>query len=222
MWDAQDGVMYSVAKPSDVATIDIPGGWYGSRVYYQRTFPDQPGRIEIRSASWDGSDDRLIWEDGNTTAVSGRPVATGGGLLIATPSNWILVSPDGIASDMGPNTVGSVGAPILSPGGSLIAYDAGGQVFVASVQSPGAPLNAGIVYIGGFGAGFAFATSGEEVVVTSSSGMSLYSIYGDMLASAATSSQIAAPYWIEDSIYFLEIGSSTVLRALSASQLLAG
>jgi hypothetical protein len=33
---------------------------------------------------------------------------------------------------------------------------------------------------------------------------------------------IAAPYWIEDRIYFLELGETTTLRLISASAILGG
>ncbi len=216
-WDSETGSVYQVTPPDGVAVSDIPGGWFGSRFYYQRTFPDSPGLIEIRSASWDGSDDQLVWTGNEVYPVSARPLATATGLLIATSSNWLLVTPDGSSIDMGGNPYGSIGVPILSPGGSLIAYNAGGQVYVAWTDDPGVPINGGFPYDGGFGAGFAFATTGEEVVVSGSNRLTLYSIFGETLGSASATVPVAAPYWIEDRIYFLEIGSTTSLRVISAS-----
>ncbi len=219
-WDSETGSVYQVTPPNGVAVSDIPGGWFGGRFYYQRTFPDSPGLIEIRSASWDGSDDQLVWSGSEVYPVSARPLSITTGLLIATSSNWLLITPDGSSIDMGGNPFGSIGAPILSPGGSLIAYNAGGQVYVALTDNPGVPINGGFPYDGGFGAGFAFATTGEEVVVSGSNGLTLYSIYGSTLGSAPANVPVAAPYWIEDRIYFLEIGATTTLRVVSASAIL--
>jgi hypothetical protein len=149
-------------------------------------------------------------------------VVTGAGITIATSAGWLIVGPDGSVSDVGGAAFGSVGAPIVSPGGSLIAYSADGAVFVAPIESPGAPLGSGIPYAGGAGAGYAFATSGEELVVSSQGGLALYTIYGEPLASVDSSVPIAAPYWIEDRIYFLEVGDTTTLRVISASAILNG
>jgi hypothetical protein len=144
------------------------------------------------------------------------------GITIATSSGWLIVGFDGSTFDAGGAAFGSVGAPIVSPGGSLIAYNADGAVYVALIENPGVPLGAGIPYSGGFGAGFAFATSGEELVVSNGGGLALYTIYGEPLASVDSSVPIAAPYWVQDTIYFLEVGETTTLRTISASAILNG
>jgi type VI secretion system secreted protein VgrG len=221
-WDADSGQIFFGGAPSDRATADVPAGWLGDRYYYQRTFPDSPGEIEIHSAAWDGSDDQLVWSGTEVYPVNARPVATAAGITIATSAGWLIVGPDGSVSDVGGAAFGSVGAPIISPGGSLIAYSADGAVFVAPIESPGSPLGSGIPYAGGAGAGYAFATSGEELVVSSQGGLALYTIYGEPLASVDSSVPIAAPYWIEDRIYFLEVGDTTTLRVISASAILNG
>ena len=153
--------------------------------------------------------------------VTARPVATGAGITIATSSGWMIIGPDGSAAHVGGAAFGSVGAPIVSIGGSLIAYSADGVVYVAGINDPGSPLGPGILYSGGFGAGYAFATSGEQLVVSSAGGLALYTIFGEPLGSVDSGVSIAAPYWIEDRIYFLAVGDATTLRVISASAIFA-
>jgi len=219
-WDAQSGQVYFGGASSERAVSDIPAGWLGNRYYYQRTFPDSPGEIEVRSANWDGSDDQLIWAGTDVSPVTARPVVTELGITIATSAGWLVIGANGSVSNMGGAAFGSVSAPIVSPGGSLIAYSADGMVYVANINNPGSPVGTGIPYAGGFGSGYAFATSGEELVVSSAGGLSLYTIFGVSLGSAASSVTIAAPYWVEDRIYFLEVGDITTLRVISASSII--
>jgi hypothetical protein len=43
-WDAESGQIFIGGAPSERAVADVPAGWLDSRYYYQRTFPDSPGR----------------------------------------------------------------------------------------------------------------------------------------------------------------------------------
>jgi hypothetical protein len=149
-------------------------------------------------------------------------VAGAAGVLLATSAEWLLITAGGEAVSLGANPIGPVGAPILSPGEGLIAYSAGNTVYVAWSDNPGAPINGGVAFDGGIGAGFAFATSGEEVVVSGSGGLSLYTIYGEPLGQASGSLPVGSSFWIGDTIYFLALGQTTTLAQISASQIMAG
>jgi Putative zinc-finger len=220
-WDSESGSVYPVGIEVDGSVIDTPAGWVGDRLYYQRTFPDTPGRFQLRSANWDGSGDVLVYESGGVYPVSERPVAANGGIILADASRWLTIYPDGSSIEMESNVFGSVGAPILSPGGSLIAYDADGSVYIAGVDAPGSPYNAAIPYQGGLGSGYAFATTGEQIAVSEPGGLGFYGIDGTPLASASASSPISAPYWVNDQVYFLQIDSATSLKVASASDIYA-
>jgi hypothetical protein len=196
--------------------VDVPAGWLGDRIYYVRTFPDQPGVAELHSANPDGSDDAVVWTGENVTPVGQRPVATAGGILIPTQSSWLLVTPSGDVSNVGANHYGTVTAPTLSPGGSLVAYLAGGQVIVASVNSPGAPI-ASIPSTGSFD----WSPDGERLVVTDGSGVSMYTNDGALVMAIPNSTGvgIAAVGWTGDDIYLLESNPVTGLFLLPASAL---
>ena len=221
VWDGDTGSVFSIGAPADGTVVDTPAGWQGTRLYYQRTFPDQPGLIELHSANWDGSDDVVVWRAEGITPISERPVAFNGGFIIADASNWLIVYADGGQVTVGPQVFGSVGAPILSPGGSLIAYDADGGVYVAPVDNPGSPLGSPISFSGGSGSGYAFATSGEQIAVSQPGGFGLFDIYGGALGQAFGSNPLSAPYWIQDQVYFLDISSATSLKVASAREIIA-
>jgi Tol biopolymer transport system component len=196
--------------------VDVPAGWLGDRIYYLRTFPDRPGTAELHSATPEGNDDTVVWTGENVAPAGQRPVATGGGILIPMQSSWLLVSPGGDARNMGANPYGAVTAPTLSPGGSLIAYLTGGQVIVASVNSPGAAI-AAIPSAGSFD----WSPNGEQLVVTDGSGISIYTSGGAPIMSIANSSGvgIAAAGWTSDGIYLLESNPTTGLFLLPTSAL---
>jgi hypothetical protein len=143
-------------------------------------------------------------------------VATGSGMLIPTQSSWLLVSPGGDVSDMGANGHGAVTAPTLSPGGSLVAYLVGGQVIIASVNSPGAAI-ASIPSAGSFD----WSPDGEQLVVTDGSGVAIYTASGAPVMSIPNSTgvSIAAVGWTGKGIYLLESSPVTGLFLLPASAL---
>jgi type VI secretion system secreted protein VgrG len=216
-WDAETGDIYGGGEPSDQTVNDVPAGWSGSEYYYQRTFPDSPGEIEFHAASWDGSGDRLIWSSTDVYPVSARPVATDFGFMFATGSSWIGVAPDGGSWVVGSNPYGAIGAAILGPGRSLIAYTVGNEIVVAETSNPGAALGSSIPFTGGFD----FSSAGDQIVVANGSSLMIYSLYGDYVGSAGGSNLIGPPYWLDDTIYYLEQGPTTTLRTVSASEVVS-
>ncbi|MGE3798294.1 MAG: hypothetical protein AB7G88_10650, partial [Thermomicrobiales bacterium] len=215
-WDVETGVVHPGGAESDRTYSDTPAGWSGSRYYYQRTFPESPGEIEFHSASWDGSDDQTIWTSTDVVPVTSRPAATDDGFLIATNSRWILITTSGDAQDVGSNPYGSIGVVLVSPYRTLISYTVGGEIVIAPVNGPGSAM-AVLPFTGGYD----FSSSGEQIVISNGSTLELYSIYGEYLGSASGSAATGPPYWSDDTIYYLELGGSTTLRAVSASEILA-
>ncbi len=115
-------------------------------------------------------------------------------------------------SSLGENPYGFVGAPVLSPGGGLMAYSAGDQVIVAWTIRPGnavatAPFSAP--------GGYAFATSGEQIVISDGSSLHVISYEGDDLGTLSGNQPIGGVYWISDTIYYLQIGQDAALKSTS-------
>jgi hypothetical protein len=221
-WDVETGDFYTIGEPAETSVVDTPAGWQDTRVYYLRTILDSPGLMELRSANWDGSDDAFVWSGEGYQLSGDRPLAVAGGFLIPTDQGWLFVSTGG-----GETLYGSVGGyvqdAILSPGGSLFAYQLGNQVIIALVDQPDVPYGT-MPYVDGPGAGFSFATTGQQVAISDGQRIDLFSIEGNELGSAGsgTGMPIAGTFWIEDTIYFVQSGDNASLRSVSASAVQSG
>src|SRR5262249_13759751 len=155
---------------------DTPAGWtQDGQLLYLRTFPDDPGHAELHGCAWDGSDDQVLW-DGDLGPLLARPVATADGVWVVTGDGWVLLGLDGSVTDPQPNPWGAIGDPVASPFGSVIAFEAGGQIVVASADNPWLALGAPIP--DGGGGGFAFAPNGEHLVVADGAGLAIYDLDG--------------------------------------------
>jgi hypothetical protein len=125
----------------------------------------------------------------------------------------LLIGTDGSESDLGANPYGFIGAPVLSPGGGLIAYSAGDQVIVAWTETPGDAV--ATAPFGGASGGYAFSTSGEQIVISDGSELHVVSYEGDDLGTLGGNQPIGGVYWISDTIYYLQIGEDAALRSTS-------
>jgi hypothetical protein len=90
-----------------------------------------------------------------------------------------------------------------------MAYSAGDQVIVAWTTAPGtaaatAPFSAP--------GGYAFATSGEQIVISDGSSLHIISYQGGDLGTLAGNQPIGAVYWISDTIYYLQVGEDAALK----------
>lgn len=216
VWDRTDGQTYAVgADAGDSGPVaDTPAGWIGDQLYYVRSFPNETGRIELHRAAWNGADDELLWSEEGIELGGDWPMATHDGVVIPTTTSWLFIDIAGGESDLGPNAHGISGDPLLSDGGTLMAYPAGNQLIVAPVTSPGV-AQAVIPYDGV--SGFEFAPGGEQIVVADGTGMQIYSTQDGAVISGVTSDggvAIIAPYWDESGIRYLEIGETTLLKLI--------
>lgn len=213
IWDSESGHIDYIAASEDEPSNDLPIGGNGSTLYYLRTFPDRPGAMEIRSAATDGSDQESVWASDSTTLGGARPAWSDAGILLPTDSSWLLIDPNGDASDLGENPYGSVGVPVVSPGGGLMAYSAGDQVIVAWTDTPGTPV--ATAPFGRSTGGYAFSSSGEQVVVSDGAVLHIVSYQGEDLGSLGGNQPIGGVYWISDTIYYLQIGQNAALKSTS-------
>lgn len=216
-WDREEGSTYLAGGDTEElgAVVDIPAGWIDSSIYYLRLFPDEPGRMEIHQADWNGENDFVLWIGEGIELSGERPQTTLDGILIPTPSSWLFVDLAGVESNLGTNPYGYVSEPTLSPFGSLVAYASGGQLVVAPVVSPGAPQFE--IPYDGF-SGFDFSPDGAQIVVADGVSLSIYSTDdGSLLAVAGggDGGTNVFPEWTDEGIRYLEIGDNTSLRSVS-------
>jgi hypothetical protein len=137
-------------------------------------------------------------------------------VYLPTDSEWLFIDWAGGENSLGENPYGYVGAPVLSPGGGLMAYSAGDQVIVAWTETPGSAVST--APFSGQG-GYAFATSGEEIVVSDGSGLHVITYDGQDLGTLSGNQPIGGVYWISDTIYYLQIGEDAALKSSSLAAL---
>ena len=211
IWNSDTGDLASISPSDNEASDDVPIGGDGSAFYYLRTYPGN-GIVELRSATIDGSDNGVIWTSEAVTLAGARPLYSDSGVYLPTDSEWLFIDWAGNESSLGANPYGFVGAPVLSPGGGLMAYSVGDQIVVAWTNDPGtatatAPFSAQ--------GGYAFATSGEEIVVSDGSSLHVISYQGEDLGTLGGNQPIGGVYWISDTIYYLQIGEDAALQSTS-------
>lgn len=213
--DLTVGSIAYISQPEGVAAVDTVAGWTDRAYYYLRTFPDEPGRAELRQYSYIDESDLLIWSGEGVELFGARPISTAFGVLIPMPAGWLLVDASGNATDLGPNPYGYVGEGLASPGGSLVAFPIDGQLVVARSDDPGSAI--AVLPYPDPGAGFSFSPDGVRIVVSDGGSLSIYDAEtGAPLGSmgAGDGTRIAAPGWTGSGIYFLAEGETTELRLI--------
>lgn len=217
IWNSETGEL-SAIPPSDKASDDLPIGGNGSAFYYLRSYPDS-GIVELRSATIDGSDNGVLWTSDEVTLGAPRPLYSESGVYLPTDSEWLFIDWSGAQSSLGQNPYGFIGTPVLSPGGGLMAYSAGDQVIVAWTDRPGeATATAPFTPPGSY----AFSTSGEEIVISDGSSLYVVSYEGQDLGQLAGNQPIGGVYWIDDAIYYLQIGEDAALKSTSLGAIQSG
>ena len=94
------------------------------------------------------------------------------------------------------------------------------QVIVAWTTDPGTPSSTA-PFGEGFG-GYAFATSGEEIVVSDGTTLHVISYDGSELGTLDGTRPVGGCYWVSDTIYFLQIGEEAALRSTSLGAIQEG
>ncbi len=215
IWNSDSGDLNIIPPSENEASDDVPVGGDGTSIYFLRSYPSS-GILELRSATIDGSDNGVFWTSDSVRLGGVRPLYSESGIYLPTDSEWLFIDWDGNESSLGANPYGFVGAPVLSPGGGLMAYSAGDQVFVAWSTEPGAAVASAPYTQPG---GYAFATSGEEVVVSDGSSLHVISYEDNDLGSLGGNQPIGAVYWISDTIYYVQIGEDAALKSTSLAAL---
>ena len=220
IWNSNSGELSYIPASDAEASSDLPIGGNGTSLYFLRTFPDRPGAMEIHSATVDGSDEGAFWSSDSVQLGGARPVWSGSGILVPTESVWLQIDRDGNEIELGANPYGAVGPPVLSPGEGLIAYSAGDQVIVAWSTNPGVPV-ATAPFDAATGS-YAFATTGEEIVVSDGTALHVISYLGDDLGTLQGSQPVGGVYWLSGTIYYLQIGEDAALRTTNLQTIQAG
>ncbi|MDQ2683852.1 MAG: hypothetical protein M3Y37_10035, partial [Chloroflexota bacterium] len=216
IYDSQTGEVRRISDPDSAgAAEDIPAGWAGTAAYWLRVNGD--GTVAMMGYDVNTGETFTIWEGGERSLTGVRPVSTGDGFLIPTQSSWLRIGLDGSEAELGPNDVGITGEAFLSPFATLIAYPAGGQIVIAESAKPGIQVAAGIPYVDGPGSGFTWSPDGSYLAVSDGFSIQIYDYQGTFVSAVISESgvSIAAPQWLSDGLYYIELAPTPSLRRLT-------
>lgn len=217
LYDGDTGEVVVISDPAaDGAIQDIPAGWSGTAAYYLRETGDEASTVTLYAYDVNTGETTTVWTSEGVALSPGRPIPTGDGFLIATTQSWLLIGIDGSEANLGPNDYGLTGEGFLSPFGSLVAYPAGGQIIVADVSTPGIAIGQPLPYVSGVGAGFTWSPDGTHLAVSDGVSLQMYDTAGSFAGAAASAVgvTIAAPQWLDDGIYYVELDPTPSLRRL--------
>ena len=214
-----DSSIFSISDPSEASATDVPAGWVGATAYYLRTY--DTGRIELRA--WDaGSGVSLgpVWGADDAQLTGARPLQTNAGFLIPTPDAWLLVTPEGLAQEVGGNPFGFVGDGRLSPDGSLLAIATGDGLVIVDAGSPSSVV-ATLPYSETVGAGFSWSPDGTSLAVSDGASIAVYTPGGDLVGTATseTGVTVAGLQFQPDGIYFVQTSGEPSLRRFDPNRL---
>ncbi len=152
-------------------------------------------------SDWNGENAFLLWASEGVSLAAQAPAVVPGGFLLPTTSGWIRLDLDGTVTDLGAGVLPE-STVVTSPGGTLISFVANNQLVVADVTAPGTPLMT-LNLATGPAAGWAFAPSGEELVVTDGQRLAIVSIDGTIRAEGSLPEgwRVAGPLWTADGLY---------------------
>ncbi len=217
-WSPGSGIVTRLTTQDGVGGDhrDVPAGWVGGDLYYERTFPDESGgRVELRRVRGDGSNDALVWEDDGVQVTSAHPFPVSGGFAIATSGGWLLVQ-DGTASGLGAVTLGGrISQLEVGPGG-WTAYADGQSIAVVGSQNFDSVVSV-LPFSEDPGAGFSWSPDGARLAVTDSAGLAIFdAASGAELASWSSEGLVGAPLWTAEGVLFVRGGPDAAIHLLPA------
>ncbi|GIW03668.1 MAG: hypothetical protein KatS3mg059_0288 [Thermomicrobiales bacterium] len=164
----------------------------------------------------------LLW-DGEGLSLAGPSAAViPNGFLVPTSAGWLLIDLNGAVTELGGGVMPETSI-VTSPGGTLISFVANSQLIVSEVTNPGTPLMT-LDLATGSAAGWAFAPSGEELVVTDGQHIVIFAIDGTIRAESELPENRlgAGPLWTTDGLYLaVDSGRQPVVLLLDPDRLAA-
>ncbi len=211
----EECVDISSASRGDGAYTDTPIGWLNGEVIYERMYGDQYP-IEFRAVSVDGNtlepgQDRLLGGGEMDWETLIRPYPIDNGLLVPTPSAWLMITPDSVTAIDG-NPYGQNLTQIrITPATGIVSYIAGGELILASLQSPGTPI-ATLPFSGG---DYDFSPNGDQVAILTDESLQILDLNGNLLATYPNPEgvNVGSLTWLNQGIVYVDF-TNGVLRVI--------
>jgi hypothetical protein len=191
---------------------DTPIGWIGDEVIYERLNGDEDP-VEFRAITLDSSmqpvGDRLIGGGDFDIETMIRPYPVNGGLLVPSPSAWLLITQSSVDTIDGNPYGRDLGQIRFNPSTEQISYVAGGNLILASIYSPGTP----ILQLPFSGAEHDFSPDRQRIAVRTDAGIEIWDTQGNVLLSYPNDDGIAVGSlsWLNEGLVYVDL-SNGVLR----------
>jgi hypothetical protein len=198
-------------EPAD----DVPLGWLGDGLVYQRTSGNSVAYryVEIDPDTGESASDTLLLEEDSALASVGTAYASGATMLVPTASgDWVVLTPDG--GHVSPSQYGTPGLVRVSGEGysapfAYVSYVANGTLIIAHIESPGDA----IAQLPFSGTDYDVSPDVTQVVVTTGHSLEIYSTSGDLLQSYdAGDVQIGGVLWLRDGIVYEDLRSGDIYQ----------
>ncbi|MGB3305415.1 MAG: zf-HC2 domain-containing protein [Thermomicrobiales bacterium] len=192
---------------------DVAIGWIDSLMVYQRDLPD--GTVEYRAAFIDpdtgeANDDRQLQSGGPELRRSGNVFAYGGGLLVESSGGWVMVWDDharalAAAESSSPRSLVRIYENL-----GLVTYVTNGQLVLQGID------DGSVTTLPFSGVDYDLSPGGDQVVVSTGSGIELLDRGGNVTGTFANAQGIAtgSVLWMPDGTIDFVDQSSGQIRSI--------
>jgi len=203
----------ATSASADGAHTDVAIGWIDSLMVYQRELPD--GTVEYRAAfidpdTGDASDDRQLQTGGPELRRSGEVFAYGGGLLVESSGGWVMVWDDHARALAAADSSSPRSLVRIYENLGLVTYVTNGQLVLQGID------DGSVTTLPFSGVDYDLSPGGDQVVVSTGSGIELLDRGGNVIGTFANAQGIAtgSVLWMPDGTIDFVDQSSGQIRSI--------
>jgi anti-sigma factor RsiW len=192
------------------SVYDTPAGAANGGLYYIRYQPGAEFSLQLR---FTGGEDRVVWESGDYQLTGQAIYLYGGEVFVPTNQGWIAVPTGGGDVRTAGSVIGGEYDQVVDGSTGMIAYVAGGTVYIAPASTPGSAMAVGNLSNGGFAwtpYGLAIANGGQVTIVLPD---------GQAVEIVNGGGDLTAPSWTGDGLRIADAAEGGTTRFLPAGRI---
>jgi len=205
----------SGASATTEGHVDNPVGWLGGEVVYERLNGDQYAveylAITLDTATLTPLDARSLGGGDAGLERLIRPYTVDGALLVPAPAGWLRITPSSVEVVDGNPYGGDLNLIRINPSAGQISYVSGGNLILASIESPGSP-SAQLPFSG---SDYDVSPDGSRIAVVTGGGVEIWDTSGNVLTTyPAEGIQIGSLAWLDEGLVVVDLRNG-VLRIVT-------
>jgi hypothetical protein len=200
--------------PGAGGVYDTPAGSANGGLYYLRYQPGVEPSLELHVLA---GEDSVVWS--GSGALTGQGIYLAAGTVFApTDQGWLAIPTGGGDAAVMGGALGGTFDIVVSPDGGLVAFVAGGTVYIAPATDPSAASAVGDLGNGGIAwtpYGLAIASGGQVSIVSGGGAITVVEGGGDL----------TAPIWTDGGLLVADMfegGTARLLPAADIERVLGG